>query len=455
MADGAKSDHPAVQKQLDRLSLLARGGDTLGLERISAVLKRFDNPQDAMPPVFHVAGTNGKGSTCAFLRAAIEAEGLKAHVYTSPHLIEFNERIRIAGSLIEDEYLAELLKRVLDVSDDICPTFFEATTTAALLAFTENTADACILEVGVGGRLDATNIINNPAATGIAALGIDHKEFLLDPDEEGAPTDDLARIAWKKAGIAKKGAPLLTQKYRDDMMSVISGCCANVGADFLPRGDIWDAAVYEGQLHYRDKTGKLNLPLPALSGSHQADNAALAIAMLRHQDSVQISEGALKAAMGWAKWPARMQKLDHGPLTALAPDAEIWLDGGHNLSAAAQIAEFFNSSCEQNHPVHLVLGMLSNKDAQGFIEILGRETSQFKSMHAIPIIGHEMHQPSDLTAMAKGAGFQQTGIADGVAQALSLWQSDQRPGDPYGNILIAGSLYLAGEALKANDQVPD
>ncbi len=434
--------------------MLSPGRDVLGLERISEVLSRLENPQNKLPPVFHVAGTNGKGSTCAFLRAAIEAEGLKAHVYTSPHLVRFNERIRIAGQLIEDEYLAELLARVLDISEDINPSFFEATTATAFLAFAETSADACILEVGLGGRLDATNVIPNPVATGIAALGIDHEGFLLTP-EQSAPEKPTVRIAWEKAGIAKQQCPLLTQKYDDDMKTVIERHCEKTGAIFLPRGGKWDATIYESQLHYRDETGKLNLPLPALSGSHQADNAALAIAMMRHQDSVQISEGALKAAMGWAKWPARMQKLDHGPLTALAPDAEIWLDGGHNLSAAAQIAEFFKSSYEQNHPAHLVLGMLSNKDAQGFLEILARETSQFKSMHAIPIIGHEMHQPSDLTAMAKGAGFQQTGIADSAAQALSLWQSDQRPGDPYGNILIAGSLYLAGEVLKANDQVPD
>ncbi|MEP2989270.1 MAG: bifunctional folylpolyglutamate synthase/dihydrofolate synthase [Parasphingorhabdus sp.] len=454
MADGAKSDHPAVQKQLDRLSMLSPGRDVLGLERIGEVLNRLDNPQTKLPPVFHVAGTNGKGSSCAFLRAAIEAEGLKTHVYTSPHLVRFNERIRIAGQLVEDDYLAELLGKVLDISEDINPSFFEATTAAAFLAFAETSADACLLEVGLGGRLDATNIVTRPVATGIAALGIDHEGFLLAP-EEGAPEKPIVRIAWEKAGIAKQDTPLITQKYDDEMNAIIQQHCGKTGASFLPRGGSWDAAVYEGQLRYRDKTGKLNLPLPALTGKHQADNAALAIAMLRHQDSVQISEGALKAAMGWAKWPARMQKLDHGPLTALAPDAEIWLDGGHNLSAAAQIAAYFKSSYDHNHPVHLVLGMLSNKDAQGFLEILARETSQFKSMHAIPIIGHEVHQPNDLAAMAKKAGIKQTGIADGVAHALSLWQSDQRPGDPYGNILIAGSLYLAGEVLKANNQIPD
>lgn len=455
MADGAKSDHPAVQEQLDRLSLLARGGDTLGLERISAVLERFDNPQEKLPPVFHVAGTNGKGSTCAFLRAAIEAEGLKAHVYTSPHLVRFNERIRIAGSLIEDEYLAELLKCVLDNSEDIQPTFFEATTAATMLAFADNPADACILEVGVGGRLDATNIVTRPVSTGIAALGIDHWEFLLDPDEQDAPENPLVRIAWKKAGIAKANAPMLTQKYRDDMDQVVAEHCDQTGAIHLPRGDHWDAAIYENQLHYRDKHGKLALPLPALAGPFQMDNAALAIAMLRHQDSIEISDGALKAAMGWAKWPGRMQKLEWGPLTRLAPDAEIWVDGGHNLSAANQIVEHFKSSLNVNHPVHLVISMLANKDAAGFLKILAEDNSHFTSMHAIPISGHKIHDPVDLAAMAKAAGFQEASIAESVGDALKAWQADQRPGYPYGNILISGSLYLVGEILDENDQVPD
>jgi dihydrofolate synthase/folylpolyglutamate synthase len=243
--------------------MLSPGRDVLGLERILAILARLDNPQNKLPPVFHVAGTNGKGSTCAFLRAAIEAGGLKIHVYTSPHLVRFNERIRLAGKLIEDEYLAELLARVLDISADINPSFFEATTAAAFIAFAETPADACILEVGLGGRLDATNVVSRPVATGIAELGIDHEGFLLAP-EAGAPDDPMIRIAWEKAGIAKKNAPLLTQKYAAEMLHVIADHAADIGAQHFPRGEEWDAAVYEGQLHYKDARGKFNLPLPAL-----------------------------------------------------------------------------------------------------------------------------------------------------------------------------------------------
>jgi dihydrofolate synthase/folylpolyglutamate synthase len=440
MADGAKSDHPAVQTQLDRLEMLSPGRDVLGLERISALLARLGNPQEKLPPVFHVAGTNGKGSTCAFLRAAIEAEGLKAHVYTSPHLVRFNERIRLAGKLIEDEYLATLLARVLDISEDINPSFFEATTAAAFLAFAENPADACILEVGLGGRLDATNVISRPVATGIAALGIDHEGFLLTP-EKGAPEAPMVRIAWEKAGIAKKNTPLLTQKYADDMLHIIADHAADIGAQHFPRGDEWDAAIYEGQLHYRDHNGKLNLPLPTLVGAHQADNGALAIAMLRHQTAVKISDAALKAAMGWAQWPGRMHFLIAGPVTHLLPsDAEVWVDGGHNVSAGLALAKYFADY--EAGSIDLVIGMLSNKDPAAIITPLREKLA---SVTVIPVPGHESHTLGDYP----DADAPATEASDISAALRSL---DMGSGK---TILIAGSLYLAGEVLKLNEQVPD
>lgn len=440
MADGARSDHPAVQKQLDRLSLLSPGRDVLGLERISIVMERLDNPHLKLPPVFHVAGTNGKGSTCAFLRAAIEAEGLKAHVYSSPHLVRFNERIRLAGSLIEDEYLAELLARVLDKNEDINPSFFEATTAAAMLAFAETPADACILEVGLGGRLDATNIVSKPVATGIAALGIDHKEFLLSP-EDGAPTDPMVRIAWEKAGIAKSGTPLLTQKYRADMADAISGHAAVVGAPYIPRGEHWDAAIYEDQLHYRDDAGKLTLPLPALPGAHQADNAALAIAMLRQQNALQISEAAFRAAMGWAKWPARLQKLSPGPLRDILPeDSELWLDGGHNVNAGEALAAHFDSYADGS--IHLVIGMLANKDPAAIIKPL---EAKLASITVVPIDGHAAHDAH---------GFGRTATAVAIASDVSTALKEITPPEPK-TVLVVGSLYLAGTVLNANQQWPD
>lgn len=440
MADGAKSDHPAVQAQLDRLEMLSPGRDVLGLERILEVLKRLDNPQDKLPPVFHVAGTNGKGSTCAFLRAAIEAEGLKAHVYTSPHLVRFNERIRLAGKLIEDEYLAELLARVLDISEDINPSFFEATTATALIAFAETPADACILEVGLGGRLDATNVVSCPVATGIAALGIDHEAFLLSP-EAGTPDDPMTRIAWEKAGIAKRNAPLLTQKYAGEMLQAIGDHAAATGAQHLPRGEAWDAAIYEGQLHYRDKTGKLNLPLPALVGAHQADNAALAIAMLRHQAAVKISDAALKAAMGWAQWPGRMHFLIAGPVTHLLPsDAEVWVDGGHNVSAGLALAKYFADY--EAGSIDLVIGMLSNKDPAAIITPLHEKLA---SVTVIPVPGHDSHALRDYPKADAPAA--EAGDIKAALRSLSLGAGR--------TVLIAGSLYLAGKVLKLNEQVPD
>ncbi|WP_229953642.1 bifunctional folylpolyglutamate synthase/dihydrofolate synthase [Parasphingorhabdus litoris] len=440
MADGARSDHPAVQKQLDRLSLLSPGRDVLGLERISAVLERVGNPYLNLPPVFHVAGTNGKGSTCAFLRAAIEAEGLKAHVYSSPHLVRFNERIRLAGALIEDEYLAALLARVLDASEDINPSFFEATTAAAMFAFAETPADACILEVGLGGRLDATNIVPAPAATGMAALGIDHEAFLLSP-EDGTPADPMVRIAWEKAGIAKSDVPLLTQRYRDDMAEVIAEHAAATQARYLPRGENWDAAIYEDQLHYRDDQGKLTLPLPALPGAHQADNAALAIAMLRHQDKIEISEAAFRAAMGWAKWPARLQKLSRGPLRDILPeDTEIWLDGGHNVNAGKALAAHFDSYTDGS--IHLVIGMLTNKDPAAIVEPL---QPKIASITVVPVEGHEAHGLADFVGVAAPVSE-----APNASEALKV-VATQTPE----TVLIAGSLYLAGTVLEANRQLPE
>ena len=440
MADGARSDDPAVQKQLDRLEMLSPGRDVLGLERISEVLNRLGNPHEKLPPVFHVAGTNGKGSTCAFLRAAIEAEGLKAHVYTSPHLVRFNERIRLAGQLVEDDYLAELLARVLDISEDINPSFFEATTAAAFLAFAETPADACILEVGLGGRLDATNVISSPVATGIAALGIDHEGFLLSP-EEGTPNDPIVRIAWEKAGIAKKGAPLLTQKYAAEMLQVIADHAAAVGAQHFPRGGEWDAAIYQGQLHYIDRKGRIDLPRPALAGAHQTDNAALAIAMLRHQDALAISDAALRAAMGWAQWPGRMHHLVAGPVTRLLPaDAEIWVDGGHNASAGLALARYFAD--HEAGSIDLVIGMLANKDPAAIITPL---QDKLASVTVVPVPGHESHGRENYPEMDAPMNE-----ASDVTTALTGLSPDAGK-----TVLIAGSLYLVGDVLKANEQVPD
>jgi dihydrofolate synthase / folylpolyglutamate synthase len=428
MADHAKSDDPAVQAQLDRFAQLSPGRDILGLERITQLLARLGDPHLGLPPMFHVAGTNGKGSTCAFLRASVEAAGLTAHVYTSPHLCRFNERIRIAGSLIEDVVLAPLLAEILDVAGDLGVSFFEATTAAAFLAFARTPADVAIIEVGLGGRLDATNVIEAPAVCGIAQLGIDHQAFL---------GDNAVDIAGEKAGIAKAGIPLITMKYDAPRTQRIARIAAAAGAIVLARGSEWDAAPYQNKLHYRDAHGKMSLPIPALPGSHQAQNAALAIAMLRHQSAIKVPEAALRAAIGWAQWPARLQRLASGPLVG---NREVWLDGAHNPAAGPTIAAFMR---ERGQPFHLITGMLANKDAHGLL-------SHFRGLPvrltAIPVPEHDCHAPEALAAIGRELGIE-SGAAPDVTVALG--HSDA----PLTLCMV--SLYLAGEVLRLNDQLPD
>jgi len=440
--DHAISSDPAVQSQLDRLTALSPGRDVLGLERITALLARLGDPHHRLPPVFHVAGTNGKGSTCAFLRAALEASGLTCHVYTSPHLVRFNERIRIAGRLIGDDVLAAYLARVLDIAEGIGASFFEVTTAAAFLAFAESPADACIIEVGLGGRLDATNVIARPAVCGIAALGIDHEAFLLAP-EDGTPDAPMERIAFEKAGIAKQDVPLVIHKFAIGMMGAIAGQAMRAGAFVKVRGEDWDAALYQGRLHYRDIDGRLTLPVPRLPGAHQADNAALAVAMIRHQSAINIPDSALSAAMGWADWPARLQQLDDGPLTAILGTGEpVWLDGGHNPDAGAALARHFEA---MGGKLHLVIGMLANKQPGA---LLGPLSRWLASVTALPVTGHDWHDADAFQACVT-SGIEVEAAANVEAALARLAQREPLP------VLIAGSLYLAGEALKANGQEPD
>ena len=432
MADFARSAHPGVQAQLDRLSKLSPAGDRLGLERVGALLERLGRPQDRLPPVFHIAGTNGKGSTVAFLRAALEASGHSVHAFTSPHLVRFNERIRIAGRLIEDETLADTLARVIDVGAGIEPSFFEVATAAALVEFAEVPADACILEVGLGGRLDATNIIEHPLITGIANLALDHQQFL---------GNGLPDIAGEKAAIAKRGVPLVTQLYPPAVGSRIEQIAHERGAIWLPRGSSWDAIAQQGRLRYRDERGELVLPLPRLPGRHQAMNAALAVAILRHQHEFDVPASAISAAMGWADWPARLQHLAPGPLVG---DRDVWLDGGHNPSAARQIATFVRHQWDDGRPLHLVFASLATKDPPGMLEPFRGVAAR---VHAVPIPDHACFTPSDLVEVAGQLGFQ-ADAHDNVAEALNA-------SPPNARVLIFGSLYLAGAVLAANGQVPD
>jgi dihydrofolate synthase / folylpolyglutamate synthase len=432
MADFARSTDPQVQAQLDRLSKLSPAGDRLGLERISELLERLGRPQDRLPPVFHVAGTNGKGSTVAFLRATLEAAGHDVHIFTSPHLVRFNERIRVAGSLIDDEQLTTLLTEVLDASAGIEPSFFEVATAVALLAFARTPADACILEVGLGGRLDATNVVEQPLITAITNLALDHQQFL---------GHGLTDIAAEKAGIAKKGAPLITQLYPPTVAIRIGKVARERGATWLPRGDIWDAIARQGKLRYQDERGALSLPLPRLPGRHQAMNAALAIAMLRHQDALNVPTSALNAAMGWADWPARLQHLSRGPLVG---DRDVWLDGGHNPSAARQIASYVRHHFDDGKPVHLLFASLATKDPPRMLEPFRGLVAR---VHTVPVGSHASFAPNELADMAGELGFP-VEAHDSVEEALAATPAGAL-------VLIFGSLYLAGEVLAANNQIPD
>jgi len=439
LRDFAVSDDPRVQAQLDRLGALSLPQGRFGLEAIRELLGRLGDPQKRLPPTFHVAGTNGKGSTCAYLRAMLEAEGLAVHAATKPHLVRYNERIRIAGKLIADELLAGLLEEVLDIGEDLAPSFFEVTAAATFLAFARIPADACVIEVGLGGRFDATNVLEAPAACGIASLGIDHEAFLLRP-EEGAPADPLARIAFEKAGIARPGRPLVTQSYPEQASREIELAARRAGAILHMRGRSWSAAIGEG-IAYTDAQGALSLPLPRLPGAHQADNAALAVAMLRHQSEVVVSPAAMAQGIASARWPARLQRLGAGPLTALAPGRTVWLDGGHNPDAGAAIARFFDA--EPGAPrLHLILGMLANKDPAA---ILAPLAGRLAGVAIVPAPGHEAHAPADFAAHT----VLPVGSFAGVAEALRALPPDG------GDVLIAGSLYLAGEVLRLNREIPD
>lgn len=448
MPDHAHSSDPAVQDQLDRLAALSPGRDILGLERITELCARLGNPQNHLPRTFHVAGTNGKGSTCAYLRAILEAQGRRVHSYTSPHLVRFNERIRISGTLIDDALLAALLEEVLDVAADLQASFFEVTTAAAFLAFARIPADDCIVEVGLGGRLDATNIIPAPAVCGIASLGIDHEAFLLAP-EPGTPTDPAVRIAWEKAGIFKPGAAIATLAYPAPLFDVVRERATAVGGTLFSERDGWTVQTDGDSFHWRSEFGSIDAPLRTrMPGAHQHRNAGLAIAMLNIASHPRPSEADMVRGVANAFWPGRMQRLGAGPLTAPLPaDCHLWVDGGHNLDAARELAKLLAVSLARDQKIDLILGMLANKDAAGFLALLAPHVAR---VVAVPIAGHEHHDPADLAAAAGQADIAVARTASDIAAAIGLLASDS----PAPNILIGGSLYLVGQALDRNGQLP-
>ncbi|WP_404482009.1 bifunctional folylpolyglutamate synthase/dihydrofolate synthase [Novosphingobium sp. BL-52-GroH] len=438
MKDFAVSDAPAVQAQLDRLAALSLPQGRIGLDAIRALLARLGDPHLRIAPAFHVAGTNGKGSTCAYLRAILEAQGYRVHAITSPHLVRYNERIRIAGELVSDDELAALLAEVLDAAEGLHVSFFEVTIAASFLAFSRHPADACVIEVGLGGRFDATNVLPAPLACGIATLGIDHERFLLAP-EDGVPTEPLARIAFEKAGIRRPHVPLVTQAYPSDVIAVLQALAAAEDVPLYWRGDCWKARATSDALYFEDNAGSLTLPLPHIPGAHQADNAALAVAMLRRQDALRIDPHAMAEGILAARWPARMQLLGDGPLTRLVPGTTVWLDGGHNRDAGLALARFLE---ERELAPHLVIGMIAGKDPGALLDPLHRLV---ESVTLVPVPGHDCLPPEAFAQWSTEA----TSAPD-VATALR-----ELEGRNPRSVLIAGSLYLAGTVLRENGELPD
>ncbi len=401
----------------------------LTLDRVWRLLDALGNPQDSLPPVIHIAGTNGKGSSQAMIRAGLEAEGCKVHAYTSPHLARFHERIRLAGDLIEESHLSNVLEECEAANGDAPITYFEITTCAALLAFARTPADYTLLEVGLGGRLDATNVIAQPALTAITPVSIDHQQFL---------GETLAEIAGEKAGILKRGVTCIVARQQYDAMDVIEACAERVGAPLLAHVQHWHVGEERGRLVYQDETGLCDLPRPNLPGAHQFENAGLALAALRH---LGFGERACEAAVTQAQWPARMQRLRHGPLVEAAGGAELWLDGGHNPAAGHAIAQTLSEL--PSRPLVLICGMLNTKDVGGYLRPLGNVADR---LIGVSIPGEANTLTADETASAAKAQGLTADTADDLTDALRI--ATQRTSNA--RILICGSLYLAGSVLREN-----
>jgi len=437
LSETTRSD--AVLKRL--LSLHPKKID-LALDRILRLLGELGNPQNKLPPVIHVAGTNGKGSVCAFARAMLEAQGLKVHVHTSPHLVRFHERIRIAGRLISEEALVSLLEEVEQVNHGRAITFFEITAAAMFLAFSRYPADACILEVGLGGLYDATNVVPHPAMTVIQPVGMDHREFL---------GDDLAGIAAEKAGIIKKGAPLVMGPQIDVARDVILSQADRLSVPVFEFGQDFASRQEHGRMVYEDEIGLLDLPLPKLIGRHQIENAGVAIAALRHMGRGWGEDAAVEKGLATVDWPGRLQRLHKGPLVESAPrGAEVWLDGGHNPHGAEAVSRAIADLEEHGErPLYLICGMLANKDVLGYLRAFNG-----LARHVVTVA-----IPGEAASLGAGALYdaaRKAGLDAAPAEDLDdamlqvtawtrLGDTDVPP-----RILICGSLYLAGKVLAEN-----
>ena len=414
---------------LDRMMALHPKIIDLTLDRVWRLLAALDNPQLKLPPVIHIAGTNGKGSTQAMIRAGLEGVGRSVHAYTSPHLARFHERIRLAGELISEPDLTAVLDECYAANGGENITYFEITTCAALLAFSRCKADYTLLEVGLGGRLDATNVIDEPAVTVITPVSIDHEQYL---------GDTLGKIAAEKAGIIKPGVPCIVGPQEDEALEVIEYTAARLGAPLLIHGQHWHVHEENGRLIYQDETGLRDLPLPNLLGAHQFQNAGAALAVLRH---LSMGDTAYEAAVSNADWPARMQRLKTGPLTEQAPQVELWLDGGHNAAAGIALADVLAKMPQR--PTHIICGMLNTKDVTGYLAPLSRQVA---SLTAVSIPGEAATLSADETAAAATKVGLPSSVAASVSEALKTITDK----DPQARVLICGSLYLAGNILREN-----
>ena len=401
----------------------------LTLDRVWRLLEALGNPQDDLPPVIHIAGTNGKGSTQAMIRAGLEAAGKRVHAYTSPHLARFHERIRLAGNLISEADLTAVLDECYAANGGESITYFEITTCAAILAMARTPADFTLLEVGLGGRLDATNVIAKPALTVITPVSIDHEQFL---------GNTLAKIAGEKAGIIKRGVPCVVGPQPEEALAVIEDVAARNGAPLLAQGQHWHVSEERERLVFQDDNGLADLPLPNLPGAHQIDNAGAALAALRHLGFDAVAQ---EAAVSQAQWPARMQRLSEGPLPALVPEAELWLDGGHNAAAGEALGRHLSRLPER--PTFLICGMLNTKDVTGYLRPLGQVSEH---LYAVSIPGEANTLSAEATAEAAQSVALGATVAASVQDALAQIAAKA----PRARILICGSLYLAGHVLREN-----
>jgi dihydrofolate synthase/folylpolyglutamate synthase len=442
----AARPQPSLDELIARLSGLHPKSIDLGLDRMHALLARLDHPERKLPPVIHVAGTNGKGSTIAYLRAILEAAGLCVHVYTSPHLVRINECYRLGrnggGALVDDDELRAVLEHCERANNGEPATIFEIETAAAFCLFAQHPADVVVLETGLGGRLDATNVIEAPLATIITPVSMDHMEFL---------GHSLAAIAGEKAAIIKRNAPVVCAEQAPEAMAVIETQAKRLRAPLHAAGQQWHVGVECGRLVYQDDRGLMDLAAPKLFGRHQFDNAGLAIATLRAIDAFKINMPAFEAGIVNAEWPARMQRLVAGVLVEQGPrGSEIWLDGGHNAEGGRVAAAALGDLEERvSRPLVVITGMMANKDAGAF---LANFVGLTRHIMAVPIPGRDNAMPPDRladAARALGMRVENAASVEAALQTLSHLAYEVPP-----RILITGSLYLAGHVLAANGTPP-